>query len=130
MTRYTFRTTTLPLPAVGALAGCGSSGPSSADWVGKTHLLDTPTLAAFNWTKPKRFRGDIGAYLPQLLNGVEAGTGSDCSTFESYDVSRTNRAFNSQPYCPTLQAVQIEATRASAPFRAVTAADIAPSCSR
>ena len=78
MTRYSLRKVALLLPAVGVVAGCGSSSsPSSANWIGKTYLLDTPALSAGHWTKPVGFGSDIGGYVPQFLIGIEAGSGSD-----------------------------------------------------
>jgi hypothetical protein len=229
LTRTFLRQAALFLSTVGVVAGCGSSSsPSSADWVGKTYLLDTPALTAAHWTKPQGFGGDIGAYVPQFLLGVEAGTGGDltitltsalagaqdpcnlttqvtasgasypnidivapslpiriydshkgtyvpstarnvafksifpagapakegeldatvdvaelyslfyqipdatketvCAQFASYSVPCETCAFNSQPYCLTLQAVQIGATVAATPIKKVTASDIAATC--
>jgi len=74
------------LPAVFGFAGCGESHSSSGTpdasgsasvWLGKTYLLDNPNFAAANWTMPAGFGADIGAYVPQFLIGVAAGSGSD-----------------------------------------------------
>jgi hypothetical protein len=69
----------LLLPILGAFSACGGGSGSapSSNWVGKTFLLDTPALPAANWTKPPGVGSDVGAYVPQFLIGVEAGTGND-----------------------------------------------------
>lgn len=80
MTRACLRGFYLIFPALVALIGCGDSGgggASSKDWVGKTFLLDTPALPPAYWVQPKDFGKDLGAYVPQFLIGVGAGTGSD-----------------------------------------------------
>ena len=79
MTQYRVWQFALLLPAFGALVGCSdsSSPSSSANWVGRTFLLDTPALSSQHWTKPKGAAGDVGSFVPQLLIGVAAGTGSD-----------------------------------------------------
>jgi hypothetical protein len=79
MTRRDLRVFLLVFPLVASfVGGCGSSdSASSKDWIGKTFLIDTPNLPPGYWVQPKGFGADIGAYVPQFLIGVEAGTGSD-----------------------------------------------------
>ena len=66
------------LLTVALVAGCGGEDGSPSDaWVGKTFLLDTPSYPAIYWTEPGGFGGDIGAYVPQFLIGVEKGAVKD-----------------------------------------------------
>jgi hypothetical protein len=72
----------LVFPLLATLAACGdsgdpASGPSSKEWVGKTFLLDTPALPPGYWVQPRGIGGDVGAYVPQFLLGVQAGSGDD-----------------------------------------------------
>jgi hypothetical protein len=67
------RQSLLVFPLVGMLVGCGEDASPFANWTGKTFLIDTPKLASSQWTKPKGFGAEFGAYVPQFLIAVEAG---------------------------------------------------------
>ena len=75
LSRRVLRQLAVLLAAVGVFAGCG--GDSGPHWVGKNYLLDAPAFSAGKWTKPPKFGSDVGAYVPQFLFGIEAGTGGD-----------------------------------------------------
>jgi hypothetical protein len=73
----------LILLASWVLVSCGGGGDQSKRkaeaWIGKTFLLDTPAISSSNWTKPSgAVVGNIGNLgVPQILFGVEAGSGDD-----------------------------------------------------
>jgi hypothetical protein len=59
-----------------ASVACGSNDASNP-WVGKTYLIDTPSMPEAYWTVPKKAGGYIGAFVPQLLISVEGGSGDE-----------------------------------------------------
>jgi hypothetical protein len=63
-------------PALLAFTACSSSS-SSKPWVGKTYLLDTPTIDEGNWTEPKGIGSEVGTWVPQFLIRIESGSGDD-----------------------------------------------------
>jgi hypothetical protein len=75
----TIRFLPLLLPAVLSLVGCGGdeSKPKVNEWIGKTFLLDTPATSNSHWKKPKGLGSLLGSYVPQILLGVEGGSGDD-----------------------------------------------------
>jgi hypothetical protein len=69
---------TVLLSSCCAALACGSGGQTpGSHWAGKSYLLDTPEVPPPNWIQPKGFGSDVGAYVPQFLIGVAAGTGDD-----------------------------------------------------
>jgi hypothetical protein len=94
--QHLVRRLSLLVSVVGALSACGGNSSSGPNWVGKTYLLDY--VPAANWTKPKGVGSDVGAYVPQFLIGVAAGTGSDLA------ITLTTAMDGSQDMCnPTTQ---------------------------
>jgi hypothetical protein len=68
---------------------------------------------------------DVAELYPLFWQVPDATKDAVCATFASYDVSCETCAANGQPYCLTVQAVQMSATESSTPIQVVTN----PSCS-
>jgi hypothetical protein len=89
------------VPAMCALTACGGSDAPNplANWTGKTFLLDTPAIKSSNWRDPKGAGDALSEFVPQLLIGVEAGTG------DSLKITLSTALSNEQDECnPTTEA--------------------------
>ncbi len=77
MTQISIPRLLLPVATVCALTACGNSDSPNplANWTGKTFLLDTPSISGSKWKDPPGAGSALAEFVPQLLIGVEAGSG-------------------------------------------------------
>jgi hypothetical protein len=68
---------------------------------------------------------DVAELYPLFWQIPDATKDSVCATFASYGVSCATCSFDNQPYCLSIEAVQVSTTQAPTPIQTVTA----PSCS-